>query len=394
MSYEKRQLPDWLDAYLAFTENTEPPELYKIWCGIGAIAACLQRKCYLEWRGHVYPNMYIVLVGPAACRKGTAMSPVLSFLQQIGIKMSAEAVTREALIRELMNSCVTITDQEEQIIDEHASLTIFSPELSVFLGQNNWQLISELTDWWDCKDIWTYRTKNMGTDVINGVWVNILGATTPDYLRISLPQDAIGGGLASRIIFVWGDQKSKLVPLPFYTEEEAKLGEALLSDLFSINQLYGEFRKTNEYLELYESWYKKTEENPPFDMPDLEGYNGRRSVHLRKLSIILCASRTSDMLVTAVDLQRAITLLEHTEKYMPLVFSGRGRADLSDILEEIVRDLAVKGTLQASRILKKYMRDMTAMDLDRMIQTLVQAEIATVKAQGRDKILVYTGRTN
>jgi len=114
--------------------------------------------------------MYIVLVGPSGkCRKGTAMGFGMKFLREMGIKMAAESTTREALCRDLKQSNDTKVDISTGDLQLHSSLTIYSQELTVFLGYNNQALMSDLTDWYDCRDAWTYRTKNQGTDDIVGV---------------------------------------------------------------------------------------------------------------------------------------------------------------------------------------------------------------------------------
>ena len=62
----QRNIPDWIEGYLAYTEDSEPPQLFKEWCAVSVIAAALQRKCKLEWGTTVfYPNLYIVLTAPA-----------------------------------------------------------------------------------------------------------------------------------------------------------------------------------------------------------------------------------------------------------------------------------------------------------------------------------------
>jgi hypothetical protein len=158
--------------------------------------------------------MYIVLVAPSGkARKGTAMSPGLEILEDLNIHLAAESITREALIRELRTATTTVTN-DDGTIEFHSSLTIYSPELVVFLGHNNPQLLSDLTDWYDCRRKWTYRTKTQGTDEIHGVWVNLIGATTPELLQSALPLDAIGGGLTSRMVFVFEETKGKIVPAP------------------------------------------------------------------------------------------------------------------------------------------------------------------------------------
>ena len=61
-----RALKDWIDSYLDFVDNSEPPQMFKLWCAISVIASALERKCYLSWGTLTfYPNIYIVLVAPS-----------------------------------------------------------------------------------------------------------------------------------------------------------------------------------------------------------------------------------------------------------------------------------------------------------------------------------------
>lgn len=374
----KRYFDDWLGAYLEYVENTEPPELYKVWVGVSTICACLQRKCKLPWGDpDLYPNMYIVLVGPSGCRKGTAMYPASDFLTRLGVKKASEAITREALIRELAESSTLDVSDENMI--SHCSLTVFSEELTVFLGQNNWQLISDLNNWYDCRPSWIYRTKNQGTDEILGVWVNLLGATTPEFLQSALPQDAIGGGLASRIVFVFGDKKSHICPAPFKTERDEKLKGMLAHDLEAINTLKGNFTFTEGYFKMWEDWYTKHSTTPPFTDENFLGYNERRPTHLRKLTMVMCASRGSDMCLCEEDFARSVRLLEETEKYMPFVFGGRGRAKLSVILEKIIQMLALQKTVTGTQIMQRFYKDITVDEMQQLIMSIEKAGFGIVR---------------
>jgi len=196
-----RNFPDFIKAFIDYTDNTEAPYSYRRWVGINLVASALQRKCHFQWDEEHYPNMYIVLVGPSGVRKGSAMRPGKTLLREASFKLSSEAITREALIQELNKS-----EDLSRVADgvaPHSSLTIYASELTVFLGYQNTQLIMDLTDWYDCEDEWKYTLKTKPSNNIQGVWVNLLGATTPQQLRASLPDDAIGGGLSSRTIFVF-----------------------------------------------------------------------------------------------------------------------------------------------------------------------------------------------
>ena len=152
----KRLAGDWLSTYLAYTENTEPPNSYHVWTAISVIASALQRKVWLNW-GHesIYPNMYIVLIGPSGrCRKGTAMNIGKRLLVAIkDVTITAESVTREALIRLMKGAINNMTDpRHPSRITVHCSITVISEELAVFLGQNDVRFLSNLTDWYDSRD--------------------------------------------------------------------------------------------------------------------------------------------------------------------------------------------------------------------------------------------------
>lgn len=369
---------DWISGYLKYVDQTEPPELFKLWTAIGTVAACLQRKCWLDWKlERIYPNLYIVLCGPPGSRKGTAMRPARYFLEALGVPLSVEATTREALIRKLSNTTISDPELEAQGLPAmHSSLTIFSEELTVFLGQNNWQLMSDLNNWFDTSDKWTYETVGRGENTILGVWVNLLGATTPEFIESALPQDAIGGGLTSRILFIYGDRKSKIVSSPDITEEEKVLQEMLLEELDTIQMMKGEFKFTREFFQLYDSWYTEHNAHPPFEDRNFLGYNDRKALHLRKLAMVLSASRSRERLLEGEDFEKAMTILTETEKYMHFSFSSRGRASHAWLIEQILRRVASFKKVPMHVLYKDYYKDATKEEIDAVVEHLESARIA------------------
>lgn len=316
--------------------------------------------------------MYIVLVGPSGkCRKGTAMGPGQRFLRSLGLPLASEAITREALIRELKQSSDSHIDGNGRP-HLHASLTIFSEELTVFLGYNNQQLMSDLCNWYDCGDTWTYRTKNMGTDDIQGVWVNLMGATTPDLLQTTMPRDAIGGGLTSRMIFVYEFKKGKIVPDPFLSEEEEEIGRKLRIDLDRICLLSGEFKMTEKYLEKWMNWYvaQENKHGGIFDDPKFAGYTERRPTHVMKLAMIFNASRTNSMIIDEQDFDNALDILEKTEVKMIHTFSGVGKLETSDIMNKIMGYIWSRKTATVGQILAVFFQDITKKDLEATLDSL------------------------
>lgn len=388
-----RQLNNWIKNFELLTDNTEPPLLYRTWSAVSTIAACLQRKCSLPWGSLTfYPNFYIVLVGPPAARKGTAMSPAQDFLYDLQIKMASEAITREALIRELSNANDNLIFPDGTI-EYHSSLTVFSPELTVFIGYNNPQLLSDLTDWFDCRKRWVYRTKTQGSDEITGVFVNLFGATTPDLLRATMPLDAIGGGLTSRMIFVYEENKGKIVPAPFLSASEIALRDKLMADLEQIYLLRGHFRPTEEFLNTWVDWYTHQGESPPFTDKHFAGYLERRPMHLIKLSMIINASRTDAMILEAEDLENALLLLERTEIKMPKTFAGVGASSTGGVLAQVMAEIGNRKEITFAELMGIFHQDADKKTLEAMIDTLVSMGFAdrTFVGDGSIKITYLKG---
>jgi len=335
--------------------------------------------------------MYIVLVGPSGkCRKGTAMGDGEGFLVDLGIKVASTSITREALIHQLKTSSDTSFHADGKGMSLHSSLTIYSKELTVFLGYNNQQLMADLTDWYDCAARWEYRTKNMGTDDISGVWVNLIGATTPDLLQTTLPRDAIGGGLTSRIIFVYENKKDHTEPFPVQTGAEIALGVELRTDLERISMLQGEFSVTERFIETWIRWYTKLDNSPPpFEDHRFAGYFERRPTHMYKLCMILSASRTDSMVIDTVDFDRALNLMIKTEKMMPYTFSGLGKSSNSEVLNRALTIIATRKRVSVEQLQAMFYNDADSRTLESIIHTMTNMKFATQMFEGSNTYLVY-----
>ena len=389
-----RKLPNWIDAFLLYTENSEPPRLFRKWTAISCLASAMQRKCCVEWGTALtfYPNLFIVLVGPSATGKGTAMNPGLDIISEIpSIRMAANATSLQALIRHLKDTNLTDIDLNTGETAYHSSLTIFSKEFTVFLGYHNRELMSSLCDWYDCDKKWSYDTISRSKEEIIGVWVNLLGGTTPDLIQSSLPIESIGGGLTSRIIFVCEEKKAKLVPMPTQTQKEIQLREYLLHDLEKVALLSGKFSYTSGFVDLWTDWCIKAEANPPFYDKKFEGYMGRRRTHLMKLAMIVSASHGQhDMSMTSDDLQDAIEVLEEVEVNMEGVFKGVGKSDIASLMNQSIAFFAASRTKDIPYYLfaKHFASDMDKLTMDRVINTLEASRIIDlVNRPGMDTMI-------
>ncbi len=386
---ENRHFPDWLDAYMEYTDKSEPPESFRLWNGISTIAACLQRKVCLVWGADLvfYPNLYVLLVGPSGSRKSTSMRPAQAILRDKGVKVASDAITSEALIQEVEASGNT-SPMPDGTPFLHSSITVYSEEFTVFIGYQNMQMLANLCDWHDAKEQWKYTTKHQGVNVISGVWVNLMGATTPELLQSTLPRDAIGGGLTARMIMVYEPKKGKSVSRTKVDERSASLRQRLVDDLDSMLMMMGEFNTTNEFIERWDEWYKLSDTHPPFNDDRFSGYIDRRPAHLLKLSMIISASRSSSMMLELRDFDRALTILTNTEKRMAYAFTGVGKSKNADTLVRVLQYMTGKHECTRFDLAQRFYYDADRRVLDDVLSTLVS--MGAIKMGMKGMVQVYS----
>jgi hypothetical protein len=383
---------------MLLTENSEPPLLFRQWTGLSTIASALQRKVRVELGLSLifYPNLYVVLVGPSATGKGTAMKYASDIIEQVpSIRLSAQATSLQALIRRMKETNLTDIDLTTGQQQYHSSLTIFSTEFTVFLGYHNKELIAALCEWYDCHSRWSYETIARKKEEVIGVWVNILGGTTPDSIQSSLPLESIGGGLTSRIIFVYEEKKEKLVIFPTKTDDEIRLQQMLVNDLEQISMLSGKMEYTDDFIAAYTKWCIEADKNPPFYDSKFDGYCGRRRNHLLSLSMICNASRCSNMMMTEEDLNRAAKLLAEVEIKMSMVFKGMGKSDVSSLISDAITFIenSVTTDIPLWQFARHFEGNMDKLVMDRVLYTLEASNyIKMVKRPGADTLIVKLDR--
>jgi hypothetical protein len=362
-----RKFNDWIEAYLKYTENTEPRIMYRKWAAISGIASVLRRKCFLPWGSETfYPNMYIILVGPPAARKGTAMKPIKNLLERIGIAFAADESSRQKLINKMI-SVATMDNDVDGLTHLHSSITIFSTELTVFLKKKDDEILPTLCKWFDCESKFEYDTIARGLETVTNVWVNLFGATTPSNIQSNMPIEAFGSGFVSRTIFVFEENKERPIDFPTLQNE---MEDDILFDLEQINMICGRFKIEEAIIAPYSKWYHDSEENPPIKEPRLATYLQRRPTHLLKLCMIFSASRSEERVIRLCDFNNASEFLSLTERKMPWVFRGVGSNPLADVQARVMRTIIETGAISMQELSRFYMDDVSSKDLWQIVSSL------------------------
>ncbi len=304
-----------LESYLRATIHQESPVDFHTWTCISLIAAALGRQCFCNmgmWE--IYPNLYIILIGESAItHKSTAikmgMRPFRKALPEVNLL--AQKMSPEALINALANISKA-PDGEGR-----SEAYIESSELSNLLGQSRLDdtFLKLLTEMWDSPDYFSYATLGRGVEKLTDVCLNLLGGSTPSWLRNSVPETALEGGFFSRLILVQRPPKGEKNPRPMLTTEQRECIITVQNDLQCIREnMRGEFHVEDRAQQFFDEWYHE-HNHPEKANSFMRGYYGRKGDFMLKVAMCLSAAFNDDMRVTVDDMELAHRLLNENERF-------------------------------------------------------------------------------
>ena len=356
---------------MEYTQGTESPRLFYWWSGVSILAGALQRRVYFS-QGilrKLYPNFYVILVAPPGGRKGQPVDIAGRFLRTVNVNVLHGTSTPEGLMFQLRSSDKPLkkaekreelTDKKKQLFIPECIGFIQAEELSSLFGKRNYvdDLITFLTDSWDCHDHWDYTTKSGGKVPINKIYINLLGASNPEWLGKCFRDDAFGGGFMGRTIFVYQDQFGCVPPSQLKkTKEQEELELLLQIDLDHISRLEGVMCFDDESGAFLDKWYVKQKRNPT---GRLTRYFQTKHVHLLKLAMIISVSESDDLVVRTHHIKTALQYLDGTEKTMSKSFAYVGVTSEARVAQLIIDFVGSRGGrvthVGLMRYIRKYIR--------------------------------------
>jgi len=316
----------FLSDYRLYTSGNEAPPTYHLFCSLVALSSIVSRKVWLDMDYYsIYPNLYVVLVGPPGARKSSAMNTSKFLLRQLkNIPFSGECISKEQLVIEMGNAehAVEGLPPDRAII---SPMTIMVTELSEFLQISAAGMIGFLTDVYD-QDFYEHKTKNKGCTVINGPHLNLLACTTPSWITMYLRTDIISGGFSRRALFVYETEKSGRIAFPTISPDARAAWGRVLAAAQRLGTLKGPFKWTQEAKDFYTHWYENlkipTDEN-------VVGYYETKHIQMLKIAMLCAISEDEVLEIRVSHIKMALEFLGLVEMNLARVFEGMGRNDLN-----------------------------------------------------------------
>ena len=396
----KRNFDNWLKAYIEHSRSSEAPAHMHFWSGVSTLAGALRRRVWIdELRFQWTPNFYVVLVGPpGVVTKSTTLRTGEKLLREIpGVRFGPASITWQALTDELAKSTMMVPDPRSEDFYPMSCLTCFISEMGTFLKPEDRTFIDAMTDLWDGQmTTWRHETRGTpGVDIVNP-WVNIIGATTPSWLKDRVPESIIGGGLTSRMIFCYGDKKERYVAYPSlvslpddYLDKQSRL----IEDLQHIADLFGQYELTPEARKWGTEWYEDLWKNTPKHLTDDRylGYVARKQTHIHKLAIVLAAAARNELIITLEDLQAAERFITATENDLAKVIASIVQVDSANMIDQIVQMINTQGQMTHRQLWTICMGRMDLKTFSESIKGAVQAGLLTQSQVGAN-IVFHPGK--
>lgn len=298
----------------------------------------------------LYPNLFVLLVGPPRIGKSTAVKRAKRFMDKIKeIKVAPDSLTKEQLyvvLEKTGNSLHTTGIPGVSGLYSHASLNITNSEFGVMISKEDKQFMLALCKLYDCEDSFKHEVKTGQSSHVVNVFLNMIGAATLVGLRDILPEAAFQTGFAARLNLVYASEKrgSHTPTLgeeenSAITPEDNDLYKALLRDLSSINNLGGPFSFAPAARKTFFSWLNGGM-NPKVDHMQFASYNDARDINLLKLCMINSGARGNDMLISEEDFALAKDMMERNEALMPQAITYIGANEQQAAMEEALGFIA------------------------------------------------------
>lgn len=332
-------MASFLKNFRTFTECSEVHPNHAMWAALVAMSAVVGRKVHLPLGPFtIYPNLYVVFVAPPGGRKSTAMDFTGAFLEQFGLPVTYDSVTKERLVGTMAKNEVAFQPLNGDPPFVYSPLTILSTELSEIVGPSKDSMISFLTTLFDKKGDYKNSTIKRGDEHIVSPYLVLLGCTTPAWITARLRDDVISGGFSRRAIFVYEDEEPERKAIPVVTEEmKSAWDEAVAYAKEKLAMAYGPFRWAPEAQAKYVDWYEN--QVIPKD-PYLTGYFRSKHIQVMKIAQLVSLSESANMVIELHHWDFAFQLLGLIEGNLHRVFEGVGRNELNasaSILVDMIR---------------------------------------------------------
>lgn len=373
-------MKNFFSLYDEYTKDTEPAKRYHMLGALSVVSNLLGKKAWLPM-GHfnIYPNLYILFVGPAGNRKTTALERAEKIFVRANVsKGAATASTSEAVIETMASSEATVNFTYKGKNVAYQQYSPYCSEFATLLGGKhiNDGLVKFLTDIYDRASDYTYKTKNKGSYTIENPFFSFLGACVLDWFVDNLKGGLISSGFARRVIFVHADRIYKWFAIPPPEPDTS----ALLAECERIKKIAGPFMLSEEAKEAYIDFYGNLMMSVNDKPKVLQSYYSTKHVSVLKLCCALSAGISSDRVITKEMFSLSLDIFDDLEQSYEKLFSATGDNRLAKGLSKALELIREKPDgITTARLGTLLYSDFNESEVSEIIRILERSEQVTAR---------------
>lgn len=249
-----------------------------------------------------WPNLYTLLIAPSGLyRKSTSVG----IAEDLVAEVDANLILSGEQSREKFLAILKSSPNVLYPISEFAAI------LSMWNRDYAQGFREIVVDLFDCRQEYNRQTLKDGKLTIHRPALNILAASTLEWLKEKLTEGDLRGGLMGRFIIIPG--VDKIADPGLKAERDKESFNKLVSFLKTLRMIEQSWVDITKVLTEYNEWVKKTENNMAKDPnPELIGFQSRLASHVLKLAVLFCISEQTGTLkkyeLTNENLEKATIL--------------------------------------------------------------------------------------
>lgn len=390
-----------LDRWRIYCDNLFTPA---VWIDLGWLFTCAAALERRVWFGQLaekplFPNLYVVLVGPPATGKGLILDCIEKFLKHHKRKVTAEEleksiekgedlyaishgpndITYERLCFRMSSAIKRITYKE--IIDGKSVTKFYTQSPMVFTLAELDSLFKKdapkvpkfLLEAYDCKD-YDYETKHQGQDKIKSACLSFAAGCTPESISEATKFKIFTDGFVSRTIFAFEKRPRKN---PYWLEEltpdQVRVKEHLLTHIGRLTQLFGQIQVDSAARAWMAEWYKsKMDEVGNCPSPKMQQFYSRLRVHSMKFAAAFHFAESTDLYVPLSCFEKSVALLDYLANQMKWGFSMAGRNELHPVTISVGKFInSASAPVSRAELMGEFASDITIKELEDILTQLL-----------------------
>jgi hypothetical protein len=352
------------EAWNIYTADLPSPQSYLDMGFFTLMTSALERRVWYYDTNKLFVNLFSILVGRPALGKGLVLTTVARLLkilkatekQRAQVKLpggrkedanrfavGADCATFQQILIECAEARMgmNVPDPKDPTKTKpytHMSLAFVLEELSSLFRRHQDEVVKFLLRAYDANE-YEYKTKHDAPVILRQLCMNLLAGTQMGFLQEAHQYGIFDQGFSSRVIWVFEtDRRFTKFHIEGSDVTLKQQAESVLTEhIKQLSNLYGQLTYSQEVYEYLESWYiNENSDKEVTSGPRMEGYYGRKKVHVLKVAAAIHFSHSYDLEITLDEVKEALKFLGELEPRMAAGLNVIGRNKLAPYGREIM----------------------------------------------------------